>query len=403
MSVDFVVVDFETTGILPKNDRVIEIGAIRTSESGKILDQFTSLVNPHRDVGPTDIHGITPGMLRDAPSFGEVLNEFAKILDGAVLVAHNASFDARFLDAELERLGHGRNDIGALCTMELMGLCYPSTVRRLVDCCEYLNLPVLDAHSAFDDAQMASNLFHALLKDVGDLELPEPLRIGAIDIGQRPQLKRNSLDVLMGSTEAYVASLLSKSKPGRTLISSDTNECQYLNILDEALSDRKLTLNEADDLLKFASMVRMSKEQVRGLHHLYLSHLFALAMEDGELSLQERSDLEHVAELLNVQDWEEQAAITNSAVSTNLFERIDVSISSGMSVCFTGTMSHSRDELEQLARDHDLLVKQGVSRILDLLVVADADSLSGKARKARDLGVQIIAEQGFLALLRAKN
>jgi DNA polymerase-3 subunit epsilon len=403
MSVDFVVIDFETTGILPKTDRVIEIGAIRTSASGKILHQFTSLVNPHRDVGPTDIHGITPGMLRDAPSFGEVLNEFADILDGAVLVAHNASFDARFLDAELERLGHGRNDIDALCTMELMALCYPRTVRRLVDCCGYLNLPIFSAHSAFDDAQMASNLFHTLLKQVGDLELPEPLEISAIDIGQRPQLKRNSLGLITNSTEAYVASLISKSKPGKMLISSDTNECQYLNILDDALSDRKLTIDEADDLFKFATMVRMSKEQVRGLHHLYLNHLFVLAMEDGELSLEERNDLENVAELLDVQDWEQQAAITDSVASTKIFEKFDVDISSGMSVCFTGTMSRTRDELEQLALDHGLVVKQGVSRILDLLVVADADSLSGKARKARDLGVQIIAEQGFLALLRSKN
>jgi DNA polymerase-3 subunit epsilon len=403
MSFDYVVVDFETTGILPKNDRVIEIGAVRTSESGEILERFTSLVNPHRDVGPTEIHGITPGMLRDAPSFGEVLTAFSKILNGAILVAHNASFDARFLDAELERLNQSRSDIDALCTMELMGICHPRTVRRLVDCCAYLNLPILDAHSAFDDAQMASNLFHALLQDVGDLDLPAPVHIGSTKIEQRAQLERNSLVSMTSSTEAYVASLLSKSKPGKSLISSDTNECQYLNILDEALSDRKLTINEANDLFEFASLVRMSKEQVRGLHHLYLNHLFVIAMEDGELSSEEQSDLEHVAELLDVQDWGERVALTNSVESTRLFEKFDVSISSGMSVCFTGTMSHSRGELEQLAREHGLMVKQGVSRILDLLVVADADSVSGKARKARDLGVQIIAEQVFLSRLRAKS
>ena len=403
MSIDFVVVDFETTGILPKNDRVIEIGAVRTSESGEVLERFTSLINPQRDVGPTEIHGITPGMLRDAPSFGEVLSDFSKILNGAVLVAHNASFDARFLDAELERLNHNRSDIDALCTMELMGICHPGTVRRLADCCAYLKLPILDAHSAFDDAKMASNLFHALLQEVDDLDLPAPLHIGATTIVQRAQLKRESLNSITSSSEAYVASLISKSNSEKLLISSDTNECQYLNILDESLSDRKLTITEADDLFKFASMVRMSKEQIRGLHYLYLNHLFALAMEDGELSIEERSDLDHVAELLNVQDWEKQVVIASSDESTKIFEKFDVSISSGMSVCFTGTMSRSRDELEQLARDHGLMVKQGVSRILDLLVVADADSVSGKARKARDLGVQIIAEQGFLALLRAKR
>jgi DNA polymerase-3 subunit epsilon len=403
MSIDFVVLDFETTGINPKYDRVIEIGAIRTTKSGKVLEEFTSLINPHRDVGPTNIHGITPGMLRDAPSFGEVLSEFAKILDGAVLVAHNASFDARFLDAELERLDHSRGDIDALCTMELMGLCHPGKVRRLLDCCAYLNLPILDAHTAFDDAQMASNLFHSLLNNFDDLEMPAPLQIGSSTIAQRSQLKRTSLFALTNSTEDYVASLLAKSKPGTSVISSDTNECQYLNILDESLADRKLTISEANDLHEFALMVRMSKEQVRGLHYLYVNHLFALAMEDGELSPDERIDLDHVAELLDVGDWESRVDYIDTGDASRLFEKFDISISPGMSVCFTGTMTHSREELENLAQGQGLLIKQGVSRILDLLVVADADSSSGKARKARELGIQIISEQGFLALLRTPS
>jgi DNA polymerase-3 subunit epsilon len=401
MSVDFVVVDFETTGILPKNDRIIEIGAIRTSESGKVLGGFTTLINPHRDVGPTNIHGITPGMLRDAPSFGEVLNEFAKILDGAILVAHNALFDARFLDAELERLNHGRNDIDALCTMELMGLRYPRTVRRLVDCCSYLKLPILDAHSAFDDAQMASNLFHTLIKDVSDLDMPEPLEIGSTSLVQRAELKRDLFVSRTISTEDYVSSLLARSKPGEAVISSDSNECQYLNILDQALLDRKLTIEEANDLSEFAKMVRISKNQVSALHDLYVSHLYLQAMEDGVLTVDEENDLNHIADLLNVRDWKQFVSSTTADTDLLVFEKLEIKLSPGMSICFTGAMSRSRDELESIARNHGLLIKPGVSRVLDVLVVADADSMSVKAQKARDMGVPIVAEQVFLSLIQA--
>jgi DNA polymerase-3 subunit epsilon len=401
MSVDFVVVDFETTGILPKNDRIIEIGAIRTSESGKVLGGFTTLINPHRDVGPTNIHGITPGMLRDAPSFGEVLNEFAKILDGAILVAHNALFYARFLDAELERLNHGRNDIDALCTMELMGLRYPRTVRRLVDCCSYLKLPILDAHSAFDDAQMASNLFHTLIKDVSDLDMPEPLEIGSTSLVQRAELKRDLFVSRTISTEDYVSSLLARSKPGEAVISSDSNECQYLNILDQALLDRKLTIEEANDLSEFAKMVRISKNQVSALHDLYVSHLYLQAMEDGVLTVDEENDLNHIADLLNVRDWKQFVSSTTADTDLLVFEKLEIKLSPGMSICFTGAMSRSRDELESIARNHGLLIKPGVSRVLDVLVVADADSMSVKAQKARDMGVPIVAEQVFLSLIQA--
>lgn len=403
MSVDFVVIDFETTGLLPKSDRVIEIGAVRTSASGKTLAKFSSLIKPGRDVGPTQIHGITPRMLENAPSFGEVLKELSNILSGAVLVAHNASFDVRFLDAELERLNHDRADIDALCTMELMSICYPKTVRRLVDCCSYLNLPILNAHTALDDAQMTSNLFHLLIKNFDELEIPEPLEISSTSNRQQPLLSRNSVAVDERSVPDYVASLLTGQRIDRALISSETNECQYLNILDDALSDRVLTVGETSDLSEFASLVRMSKVQVRALHYLYVKHLFSIAMDDGVYSPAERSDLDHVAKLLNVEDWENVVDPDSLNNSIQIFEKYEIELSEGTSVCFTGTMIQSRDVLEGLARSNGLLVKQGISKILDVLVVADAGSMSGKAKKAREIGIQIITEQVFLSLLETKN
>jgi len=82
-----VVVDVETTGF-GRNDRIVEI-ALVTAEVSSVLDEFETLVNPLRDVGPAHIHGVTASMVGPAPVFEEVAPAIAERLHGAVMVAHN--------------------------------------------------------------------------------------------------------------------------------------------------------------------------------------------------------------------------------------------------------------------------------------------------------------------------
>jgi len=101
-----VVLDFETTGLSPAyGDRAIEIGAVRI-EDGEITDRFQALMNPGRPIDPfiESYTGITNNMLKDARPCKEVMSEFADFIGNHNLVAHNASFDKRFLDAELKRV-----------------------------------------------------------------------------------------------------------------------------------------------------------------------------------------------------------------------------------------------------------------------------------------------------------
>jgi DNA polymerase-3 subunit epsilon len=97
MSRRFAVIDCETTGF-KKSDRMLEVAVVvldgRTLET---VDEFDTLLNPMRDVGRSDIHGIKPSMLAAAPSFEEVVAGLARRIDGTVLVGHNLRFDARFL------------------------------------------------------------------------------------------------------------------------------------------------------------------------------------------------------------------------------------------------------------------------------------------------------------------
>ena len=99
----FVVLDTETTGLF-KNDRIVEIGAI-VIQGNEILEEWSTLINPNRDLGPIHIHGITPTMVSMAPSFAEIANDLARLLNGRTLVCHNAHFDIRMLSQEFNRLG----------------------------------------------------------------------------------------------------------------------------------------------------------------------------------------------------------------------------------------------------------------------------------------------------------
>jgi ATP-dependent Lhr-like helicase len=106
---EFCVVDVETTGFSPRlGDRVVEVAAVRMQADGTVTDEWSTLVNPRRDVGATHVHGITATDLVDAPLFGEIAGDLLERLDGAVLTAHNLRFDQQFLVAEVGRCRAGR-------------------------------------------------------------------------------------------------------------------------------------------------------------------------------------------------------------------------------------------------------------------------------------------------------
>jgi len=101
----YCVIDFETTGCSPESDRVVEVAAVRVDQEFRELERWDSLVDPGCHVGATHVHGITNEMVDGAPRFEELLVPLTRLLDGAVLVAHNFPFDRGFLVGECTRLG----------------------------------------------------------------------------------------------------------------------------------------------------------------------------------------------------------------------------------------------------------------------------------------------------------
>ena len=99
------VIDFETTGLTPGADRVVEVSVIRVDPGREPRLVFDTLVNPHRCVAATEIHGITDADVADAPSFQNIAGELLDSLNGCVVAAYNVYFDIKFLNFEMRNAG----------------------------------------------------------------------------------------------------------------------------------------------------------------------------------------------------------------------------------------------------------------------------------------------------------
>jgi DNA polymerase-3 subunit epsilon len=155
------VIDFETSGLSPATGcRATEI-AIVLLEDGAIVERYQSLMNAGVAV-PSFIEqltGISTAMVRAAPPAAQVMAEAAAFVGSAPLVAHNASFDQKFWDAELGRLGLTRKQSFA-CSMRLARRLLPEAPNhKLGTLARQLALPATGrAHRALADAEMAAHL-----------------------------------------------------------------------------------------------------------------------------------------------------------------------------------------------------------------------------------------------------
>ena len=164
-----IVVDFETTGMSPDyGDRAIEVGAVKL-ERGEVVDRFQCLMNPGIRVNGfiEDYTGISNAMLKQAPPCEEVMDEFADFIDDNNLVAHNASFDRRFLDAECCRIDRDYQGDFA-CSMLVARRVYPEAPNHKLGTLVAFNHLPSDGtfHRALADAEMTAHLWLGILNDI---------------------------------------------------------------------------------------------------------------------------------------------------------------------------------------------------------------------------------------------
>jgi DNA polymerase-3 subunit epsilon len=163
---DFVVVDVETSGLDPAaGARVIEIAAVRINQAGQILDSMSSLVNPEDgNTGADWIHGITADMVKDAPTFDQVFDDFARVMDNAIFVAHHAKFDEGFVAAETQLAGAKLFTMPAICTYWLARNTVKGTDNfKLGTLATHFEISQESAHTALDDAKVVAQILPKML------------------------------------------------------------------------------------------------------------------------------------------------------------------------------------------------------------------------------------------------
>jgi len=400
----YAVIDVETTGLYPGcQDRIVEIAVVSLACNGQVTGEWSTLVNPHRDVGPTHIHGIKASDVYSAPSFDEIAGSVIQLLRERILVGHNLSFDSRFLAAEFRRLNmcvplepsHG------LCTMRLAKQYLPHSGRSLSACCSSAQIKLSNAHSALGDARATGHLFARYLSTAG---LPPPWAAldahasadhwPATDRCDVHQLRRE--DAFVPGEGAWLERLINRLPQASQAQDAD----EYFAMLDRALLDRYLSLSEQDSLVELATEPQLGPDDVRSLNEDYLTVLAEEALADGVLAAEERDDLLHVARMLGLDDAMVAKILTQGIGHRprRACHHRKVRLRPGDLVALTGDMELPRADWVECVHRAGLRVG-ALTRKTKVLVAADPDSQSGKARKARAYGIPVITEGAFAPMV----
>ncbi|NNU27780.1 exonuclease domain-containing protein [Isoptericola sediminis] len=426
----FAVIDIETTGLSPRQDRIVELAVVRLDHRGSIVDEWSTRFNPEGPVGATHIHGITEADVARAPLFREQSHALAGLLRSTTVVAHNARFDLAFLRAEYERSGWDLPLVPAYCTLQGSHHYLPWLERRrLADCCAATGVRLDRAHSALGDARATGHLMNRYLSmphvpvhpdlsqvrtDARDVIWPDgptrrprttPLERRPNTVGaqlRRTTPRRQRQGPLVGQlTNLGLTELLDDGAPEGTL--------PYLELLLEVLEDGVMTEEEAGALADLIEAYELGSDEVASAHHAFVTALAHRALDDGHVSRDERAELSTIAEILDVEPMTLRRIISHAdearaaRLSADLRPLPDdwslgEPLRVGDKVVFTGCDEVQRNALEKRAEELGVRVMGKVSRTT-VMLVTDGTFAGGKAAKASELGTRTVHPDQFDVLL----
>lgn len=407
----YAVVDVETTGLFPAGqDRIAEIAVVLVDPDGKVEDSWATLVNPGRDLGAQHIHGIRAADVRHAPVFADIAGHVADLLRGRAFVAHNTQFDRRFVWHAFDAAGYDVPLIEptTLCTMRTGATLVPGAPRSLAGACGYHGVELSSAHEALSDARATADLLRVYLSLGARSALPhwdETVELATST--PWPAVPTSAAaPVHRGVSTTRDSHFLARLATARTLPITTWEKEEYLELVDRALLDRHISRREHDQLAELCEQRGISRADADALHRDYLAGLATAVWADGALTAEERSDYLAVASMLDVPVTDADRILearTNSLVDLPVpddeasYTRF--ALVPGDLVVFTGATEEPREVWERRAAAVGLVPHPSVTKKVRVVMAADPDSMSGKARKAEAYGIPVVGEQGFQALL----
>ena len=405
----FCVVDVETTGLSPQADRVVELALVRADRHGRVEQEISTLINPDGPVGATMIHGITDDDVLGAPYFSDLGEVIEAMLDGTVVVAHNASFDTGFLRAEITRCGLEIDPLPYVCTMRLrrqVGLPGPSA-HKLKWACWQQGVAIESAHAAICDARATGALLSHYVRFAAECGH------GCLgDLPAKGVAADSWLDPLPDRGFSFDGTLQVRQRPGITPpgaslhrhVSAPAQAARAYELsLAAAAADFEIDEDEVDELHALVCDLGLTSEQVRAVHVAHVERLLEDRLDDGLLTWAEQHEVRAFARLLGVpqQRVDEMLQRASAVATVEAKPAPQQTGASGVTVCFTGEFTAiplTRDEVSELAAESGMEALPRVTKKLDLLVCLDPAAGTGKLQKAAEYGTVIIDQPTFLAV-----
>ena len=318
-----------------KNDAICSIGIVYSDTAGKV-NEFYSLVNPEEEFDSFNmaLHGITPQMVQNAPTFPVLWEKIKDIFSNNLLVGHNILFDLSCVKKQLKKNGLEARNPYYVDTLELAKQLLPDlTSYKLSSLCKYYHINLVNHHNALDDSKATFRLLEKM----------------------SPCVDLDSFSL------QYDFSDVEKKVRNRQFEYSDTTKYlqELQGIIFGIMSDNVLTDEEIESL-KYWMDTHLALEGNYPFDKIYkcLKKIF----EDGIITEDERQELEKVCQHVISPLESEPQCVINSDIGGKL-------------ICLTGDFSSmERKEMEAFLTEQGAIVKKAVSKKLDFLIVGELGS-----------------------------
>ena len=391
---EFAVVDVETTGLDRQADRVVELAVVLIDASGRVLYEWTTLVDPGPGgAGPTRIHGISDEMVALAPPFSAFAGDLAYMLAGRVVVAHNAAFDVGFIEQSFFRSGMALVQpaieyIDTMAIAELLQL-----PRKLGDLCAHLGV-FFDPHNALDDARATAQVLTRMLPRVNPSALiaTDTAAFASVTTGRGAAvLDRGAARALLNPRD-LVASAVFRFTPSDA---PPETVGSYIEQVRSAAAVMPFTTTVGDRLVNAAIELGLSAGQTREAHHAIICEMFDDAVGDGRVTAAERTLLTTRAAWLGVEindfdAWVKAGKVRRKLAQTAFRERVK-----DTTIVMTGKGVHPVNIREALALKHGFAVKNQYRPGVALVVVGSETTATVAITAAREAGAEVMIESVF--------
>jgi DNA polymerase-3 subunit epsilon len=302
------IIDFETTGLNAGVDRVVEVSVVRIEPKQKPELVLDTLINPQRQMGATDIHGITEEDVADAPRFEEIAGNFVRDLYDCVIAAYNVYFDIGFLEYELDKAGL-RYSPPYLCLMYMRPMIGLGNRCSLDDACRFHCIEYSKKHQASADALAGARLWSLYLEAIKERKVRTYKELATlksykfIQSFEREPLTPPAADSLKSTTRVKSRRIPVEAEALPCVLSHQDALHIYWEALKTVICDLEVTGEEIAYLNKKKKELDLMPEEVRGLHARAFADLISQCVEDKVLDNNECSRLRELHQCLGKLGW----------------------------------------------------------------------------------------------------